>query len=108
MGCLMSKPNTQEEVEAVASKGNTKSLYDVDVNKIDGRTGKTKLRLAVDNDDYDWCKGLVDSGANVNIKDNKGVTAVMRAVERGRGDIVKVLLQGGLILTSRAYAEEPL
>ena len=95
----MSKVSTQEEVKAVPSTGNTHSLYDVDVNKVDGRTFKTKLHLAANGGDYDWCKGLVDSGdivkylhqagAEINITNNDDNSALMLADKKFQEDIVK-------------------
>lgn len=48
--------------------------------------------LAVSHGRIDMVKGLLDCGADVNIQDDEGSTALMCASEHGHVEIVKLLL----------------
>lgn len=48
--------------------------------------------LAVSHGNIDMVQMLLDAGADINIQDEDGSTALMCAAEHGRIDIVKLLL----------------
>lgn len=48
--------------------------------------------LAVSHGNLDMVQMLLDAGADINIQDEDGSTALMCAAEHGRIDIVKLLL----------------
>ena len=54
-----------------------------DVNERD-RYGYTKLHRASEDGDYEEVRRLVEGGADVNIRDNAGWTAVMNACQGHR------------------------
>ena len=50
---------------------------------------------AVQSNKIDNVKTLLESGAQVNLQDNRGFTALHRASEMGLVDMVKILLRNG-------------
>jgi|GEM_PF-3566099 len=55
--------------------------------------GETALMLASKNNFMDILKLLINSGANLNLKDKNGSNALLKAVEKKNIDIVKLLLK---------------
>ena len=51
--------------------------------------------LMASNGDIESVRALLDKGADVNAKDNRGMTALMRAARNGEFDIVRVLIGRG-------------
>ena len=56
---------------------------------------RTALDYAVDREDYNTVKLLLDNGADVNMKNKYGITALMYAVYREDYNTVKLLLDNG-------------
>lgn len=56
------------------------------------QAGQTALMLAVSHGRLEMVELLLESGADVNMKDDDGSTALMCATEHGHVDIVKTLL----------------
>ncbi|XP_076775874.1 KN motif and ankyrin repeat domain-containing protein 3 isoform X2 [Arvicanthis niloticus] len=71
-----------------------------DVNAKASQTGQTALMLAISHGHQDMVAALLGCGADVNIQDADGATALMCASEYGRLDTVQLLLaQPGCDLT---------
>lgn len=86
----------QEEDMAVV-----KRLFSMgDVNAKASQTGQTALMLAISHGHQDMVAALLECGADVNVQDADGATALMCASEYGRLDTVQLLLaQPGCDLT---------
>ena len=57
--------------------------------------------------DYkDIVRVLLDNGANVNVEDNKGKTAIMGAAKKGNKTICKKLLEAGADVNKKMIEEE--
>ena len=54
-----------------------------------------ELSTAVEYGDLAEVKSLLDQGADVNLKDNSGYTALMMAVKMGHPDIAEMLKNAG-------------
>ncbi|XP_063219765.1 myotrophin [Bacillus rossius redtenbacheri] len=66
---------------------------EVDVNKeIDGRP---PIHYAADYGQKDVIKYLISRGADVNLKDKHGISALLAAVWEGHTDCVKILIENG-------------
>jgi hypothetical protein len=63
-----------------------------DINIRASQHGQTALMLAVSHGRLDMVQLLVESGADLNIRDEDGSTALMCAAEHGQMEIVKYLL----------------
>ncbi|XP_038171127.1 KN motif and ankyrin repeat domain-containing protein 3 isoform X3 [Arvicola amphibius] len=71
-----------------------------DVNAKASQTGQTALMLAISHGHQDMVAALLECGADVNVQDADGTTALMCASEYGRLDTVQLLLaQPGCDLT---------
>lgn len=64
----------------------------IDPNVKDESTGATALIRAASHDDRDMVNVLLNGGANVNLKDAGGYTALLRALEKKNEAIAEVLL----------------
>lgn len=51
------------------------------------------MMLAVSHGRQEMVRALLESGADVNVQDDEGSTALMCASEHGRAEIVKLLLE---------------
>ncbi|KAE9553565.1 hypothetical protein FO519_003205 [Halicephalobus sp. NKZ332] len=67
--------------------------YDLVSVLLDSKHGQTALQLAASHGRIQTTQLLLDCGADVNVKDVDGSTALMCAAEWGRKEIVKMLLQ---------------
>jgi len=56
---------------------------------------KTLFECCCKDSDFEIAKKLIEKGANVNAKDERGDTALMRAVSWGHIKIVKLLIEKG-------------
>ena len=65
-------------------------LFDVNMENNDGY-GRTALMYAVCREDYNTVKLLLDNGADVNMKNNDGDTALDYAKEYERTEIIELL-----------------
>ncbi|XP_013872393.1 KN motif and ankyrin repeat domain-containing protein 4 isoform X2 [Austrofundulus limnaeus] len=75
-----------------------------DVNVRSTQTGQTALHLAVRHGRVVMVRLLLSCGADANIQDNQGTTALMFASERGHTHIARLLLersQCGLLLSDK-------
>lgn len=63
-----------------------------DVNIRASKNSQTALMLAVSHGNFTMVQILVESGADINIQDDDGSTALMCAAEQGHLDIIKYLL----------------
>lgn len=59
------------------------------------KSGLSLLAIAVKNNQYEFSRSLLSSGANPNSQDNLGNTPLMRATLLGNLKLVKLLLQYG-------------
>ena len=72
-------------------KGTSYHALNVDM-AIQNTVGGTVLMVACMQGHYEIVKCLLESGADVNVKDRQSWTALMKAAEKGHTDIVKLLL----------------
>lgn len=72
-------------------------------------TGETALHITVRNMDLLWTRFLIQQGANVNIRDNRGVTPLVLAAQTGFLDGVDTLISAGArVDVPNATGETPL
>ncbi|XP_030643481.1 BRCA1-associated RING domain protein 1 [Chanos chanos] len=70
------------------------------------RKGETPLHLAAIKGDVESVKGLLELGADPNLKDNAGWTPLHEACNLGHLGVVEVLLQQGALLNIPGYQNE--
>jgi len=63
--------------------------------KFDGITNVTPLMSAVEMNNADLLSNLIATGANVNVQDSEGKTALINAAFWGKRDCVQILLEAG-------------
>ena len=93
-----SSTNTKAYIGANDENTDGKDTNDYTSNNKDVKNNKENLLLwkAInENSSYDTIKALIDAGADVNVKDNNGTTALMYAVYYGNTEIVKTLIAAG-------------
>jgi len=75
-------------------EGNKRVNINLSINKKNENICKhnTKLILAVQNDDQDLVKRLIDKRINIDTKDDNGATALMYATSSNNVDIAKLLI----------------
>lgn len=89
----------------------TKSLlsHSVSVDALDSDVRETALMAAVEHHHADVAQLLLDRGANANLKDSKGNTALIQAAMDGDTILVMALLsRGANVNAQNDYAETPL
>jgi ankyrin repeat protein len=74
---------------------------------IAARTGDTARHAAVKERNKEMLEFLLKSGANVEILDYSGSTPLYRAVERHKGDAVKLLFEYGAIVEAQLQPNKP-
>ncbi|MHB0998687.1 MAG: ankyrin repeat domain-containing protein [Armatimonadota bacterium] len=77
--------NDIEEIKSQIKKG-------VDVNKPSGKLGLLPLNCAIDKNDMNIFKFLIDNGADINAADKDGCTPLMYAASCGNTAIAKNLI----------------
>ena len=89
--------NENENVDENDDENDDESVNENDenVNENADKYGRTPLHYAINFDNYENVKLLLDNGADVNAKDNEGKTPLYWAVEMGKYEIVKLLLEHG-------------
>lgn len=72
-------------------------ISDCDVNEQEEETGYTALHYCAQNRYIDIAKVLIDSGANVDIKDVYGNTPLFKAVffSKGKTEMIQLLIEAG-------------
>lgn len=65
------------------------------INTRDVTTGHSALHIVVARRDLTWMQFLIGKGANVNIRDNKGMTPLVQACELGFIEGVDELIKSG-------------
>lgn len=75
-------------------KANAGNSTNLDINSQD-EFGATLLMQAVNNENIDNVKWLLESGANPNIKDKAGVAALHFAAKKGNVKIIELLIKHG-------------
>ncbi len=65
------------------------------INTKNYTTGETALHIVVARRDLTWMQFLISNGANVNVRDNRGVTPLVAACELGFIEGVDQLIQSG-------------
>ncbi|PEQ11323.1 hypothetical protein B2G71_17315 [Novosphingobium sp. PC22D] len=80
------KKKEGDKVEQALSEGSTI------INSRDVTSGVTALHIVTERRDLTWLRYLVGKGANVNIRDAKGVTPLQLAVSLGWVDGVRFLV----------------
>ncbi|KGL84071.1 KN motif and ankyrin repeat domain-containing protein 4, partial [Tinamus guttatus] len=83
----LASAESRQDMEVV-----TKLLRAGDVNVRASQGGQTALLLGVSHDREDMVKALLSCGADVNVPDEQGTTALMVACRQGNADIVRLLL----------------
>jgi len=66
----------------------------------------TRTLLSADHDDSQLVHVLLDHGANVNIRDNYGATALQLAAQSGRSQIIRLLISAGADVTAEEWIVE--
>jgi len=67
------------------------------------------LTLAITNDKVEAVDFLIESGADVNMRDSYGRTSIIIAAQRGNVDVVKVLIRNGVqVVIQDRYGDSPL
>ncbi|MEX2443299.1 MAG: ankyrin repeat domain-containing protein [Alkalispirochaeta sp.] len=74
---------------------------DVNATTPDSRGEITPLRYAIENEDYEMVRFLVQNGADVNKANRAGWTPIMTAARTGNREILQYLLQEGADLRAR-------
>jgi ankyrin repeat protein len=89
------------DTESLFNFGNTHPKYMAEI----ARCLKNKADLwfkAVEKNDVEWVRMLINAGADLNAKDNDGgMTALHWAAKRGKFDIVKALINAGADLNAQ-------
>ena len=70
-------------------------MRSIDVEAKEGKFGWTCLHIAADNGHLDICRLLLDKGAQVEAKDNRGCTPLHWAAREGYVEIVRLLCDRG-------------
>ena len=98
--CVSSESSKQTEFALASARGDyasVKQLFESGNIKIDAINGK--IGPALVSASYGGHKEIVqfllDNGANINIRDEKGTTPLMNAVIGEKTEIVKILLERG-------------
>lgn len=79
------------------------------VDTADGNTGERGLHIAVRNRELSWVGFLIQKGARVDLKDNRGNTPLMVAAQIGNVEAARVLISRGAQLnTTNGLGETPL
>lgn len=76
------------------------------VNARDVTSGETALHIVTGRRDLTWLRYLVGKGANVNIRDSRGVTPLQLAVSLGWNDGVRYLVENKARLDETNVAGE--
>ncbi len=96
------KKDGQAVQDAVARPG-------FNINTGDVTTGETALHIVTNRRDLTWMRFLTDSGADVNVRDAKGVTPLVSAVRANFIEGVEFLVSKGARLNeSNNVGETPL
>jgi len=66
-----------------------------ELNNLTQKEKDKKLIYASENCNKEAVKFLIKAGANINAKDNNGITALMRASRYGEVEVVKLLIEAG-------------
>uniref|UniRef100_A0A8D2L7I7 KN motif and ankyrin repeat domains 4 n=1 Tax=Varanus komodoensis TaxID=61221 RepID=A0A8D2L7I7_VARKO len=83
----LASAETEEEMDVV-----TKLLKEGNVNIRASQGGQTALILGVSHDREDMVKALLSCGADINLRDDTGLSPLMVACQYGNIEIVKLLL----------------
>jgi ankyrin repeat protein len=79
------------------------------VNSLDGATGETALQLVTRARDLGWMAFLLQNGAQPDVRDRNGNTALMTAVTIGYGEGAQLLLgQGASVNMPNNRGETPI
>ncbi len=89
----MDKDKTPHEKILELMKNFIASTENINVLGSDGE--RSPLMFAADNNYEDIVKLLLDNGANPNLQNNDGITALMITIAHGNQDIAKLLLDNG-------------
>ncbi len=85
---------TKEILDGNFSEKSAKKILNssnVDINKQD-ENGETILHFSLKDHRYMEALWLIDQGADANIEDKNGITAVRIAIQRGRSEIIEKLI----------------
>lgn len=97
------KKEAEKVTEALDEPGSTI------VNTRDITTGESALHIVVARRDMSWLQFLIAKGANVNIRDNKGVTPLVLAVRLNFLEGVELLIaKGARVDEANSAGETPL
>lgn len=77
------------------------SLSALDIDCLDGKSGRTPLFHAAESNQSDLCKMMLNKGADPNIQNYSGNTAVHAASGRAYSSIVAMLVQYGAVTYSK-------
>ncbi|XP_013420922.1 uncharacterized protein LOC106181164 isoform X2 [Lingula anatina] len=91
--------NNFEAVELLLAHG-------ADVDAMDGKSGKTALFHAAENNQYQMVKKLLDLGCSVNLQNYSGTTALQATSGRGHMDVVMLLIRYGADTSVRSSKED--
>lgn len=81
-----------KEMTKILIKRNAMDLKNIDKKYIDD---KTQLFIAAENNEFQKAKLLIQSGANINISNNRGVTPLIQVSDYKNQDFASMLIENG-------------
>ena len=70
-----------------------KELHKIGYDVNQKRTGKTSLMIAIENNNFEVAKFLIENGADLKIRDTDGLTASHYAIETDFNEFTKEILE---------------